>query len=348
MTEQLFPYNSHSLVKKYRSKTILKQLEKRKTSLGYTLKHSIQSGISNSDSDIGIYAGDAETYKTFAEIFDLIIADYHSFTQKKQHTTDLSFSNLPSLDPDNKYIISTRIRVARNLDGFPFTAFISANERYQVEKLIVEAAKNLPINLQGQYLSVKDILNAKIKPLKINFFPKKGDRFQEAAGITRDFPDSRGVYLSHNKKFMIWTNEEDHLRIISMEPGSDLAGTFNRLSVAIKVLEKKLKFSFCKRYGYLTSCPSNIGISMRASVHIRLPGLNKQKELLYRTAEQCRLQIRGTSGEKSGIDNSVFDISNKQRLGINEKECLSILSKGIQKLIAIEKQIPNKKSPIRD
>ena len=338
MTEPLFKNISHSLVKKHLSKTIFDKLKDRRTFRGYTLNHAIQSGISNPDSEIGIYAGDAETYKTFSEIFDLIIADYHSFTKQECHTTDLTFSNLPSLDPDNRYIVSTRIRVARNLKGFPFTTFISSNERYQVEQLIIDATKNLPKNLQGEYFPLIDILTSKTMPMKINFFPKKGDRFQEAAGITREFPDSRGVFLSHNKKFMIWVNEEDHLRIISMESTSDLAGTFNRLSAAIKIIEKNLQFSFSKKYGYLTSCPSNIGISMRASVHIKLPKLYKQKELLYKTAEQYRLQIRGTSGEKSDIENFIFDISNKQRLGISEKNCLTILSKGIQKIIALEQQ----------
>ena len=338
MMEKLFPSKSHSLVKKHLSESIFKKLEKRKTSSGYTLNHAIQSGILNPDSDIGIYAGDTETYKIFSEIFDLIIADYHSFTQKNQHISDLSFSNLPSLDPDNKYIISTRIRVARNLDGFPFTTFISAIKRHQIEQLIIEAAKNLSTDFKGKYFPLKDILNSKTPSLKTNLFPKEGDRFQEAAGITRDFPDSRGVFLSDNKKFMIWINEEDHLRIISMESGSDLAATFNRLSIAIKILETNLKFSFCKKYGYLTSCPSNIGISMRASVHIKFPKLNNQKELLYKTAEQHKLQIRGTSGEKSSIDNCIFDISNKQRLGITEKDCLDILSKGIQELIVLEKK----------
>ncbi|MCP3901842.1 MAG: arginine kinase, partial [Desulfobacteraceae bacterium] len=323
MTEQLFQNISHSLVKKYLSKTIFEKLKTKKTSSGYTLRHAIQSGVLNPDSEIGIYAGDAESYVTFSEIFDPIIADYHAFTKEQQHTTDLSFSNLPSLESDNRYILSTRIRVARNIEGFPFTAFMSSQERYQVEQLITEATKKLPENLQGCYLPLKDILKSKTDFLKTNFFPKKGDRFLEAAGINREFPDARGIFLSHNKKFMIWTNEEDHIRIISMESGSNLSKTFNRLSVAIKLLEKSLKFSFYKKYGYLTSCPSNIGISMRASVHIKLPGLNKQKELLYKTAEQYKLQIRGTSGEKTSIENSTFDISNKQRLGINEQDCLA-------------------------
>ncbi len=124
-----------------------------------------------------------------------------------------------------------------------------------------------------------------------------------------------------------------------MEQGADIAGVFNRLSMGMKFLEKKLKFSFSKKYGFLTTCPSNIGISMRASVHIKLPRLSEQNELLYKTADKYKLQIRGTYGEKSSIENSVFDISNKQRLGINEKDCLTILSKGVSKLIKIEKQL---------
>jgi creatine kinase/arginine kinase len=339
MTEQLFQSNSNSLVKKHLSKVIYEKLKNKKTAFGYTLKHAIYSGIKNPDSDIGIYAGDTESYQVFSEIFDLIIADYHALTQNKHHKTDLSFSNLPSLDPENKYIISSRIRVARNLDKYPFTTFISRDQRSHVEQLILKSLTNLPPSLKGEYFQLKDILESKKKLLKSNYFPKKGDRFQEAAGITRDFPDSRGVFISDNQNFMIWTNEEDHLRIISMDSGSDIAKTFNRLSAAITTLEKMLNFSFSSRYGYLTSCPSNVGIAMRASVHIKLPKFYKQKELLNKTAKKYKLQIRGSSGEKSNIVNSVFDISNKQRLGISEQQCLTILSAGVQKLISIEKQI---------
>jgi len=339
MKTKLFPDNSQSLIKKYLSETLYNTLKERKTSSGFTIDQAIKSGISNPDSDIGIYAGDAETYDTFSEIFDLIIADYHSYKPDNWHVTNFSIPSLPILDSENKYIVSTRIRVARNLYGFPFTTFISAKERQQVEQLILQATINLPKNLQGQYYHLKDIIGLNSESLNNSFFPKKGDRFQEAAGITRDFPDSRGVFIADNQKFMIWINEEDHLRIISMESGSDIIGIFTRLANAIQILEQNLKFSFSEQYGHLTACPSNLGISMRASVHIQLPKLNKQKELLYKTAEQYKLQIRGTSGEKSNVENSIFDISNKQRLGISEKDCLLILSKGIKKLIELEEQV---------
>ncbi|MCP3899237.1 MAG: arginine kinase [Desulfobacteraceae bacterium] len=339
MNKKDFNNISLSLAKKHLSKTIIKKLENKKTSSGYTLEHAIQSGVLNPDSEIGIYAGDEESYQIFSEIFDPVIGDYHSIIPDNQPVSNLSYSDISPLDPENKYIVSTRIRVARNLNKFPFPTFISTKKRQQVEQLIVNAIKKLPDNLQGEYLHLKRIIDSKSKLLKHNLFPKMGDRFQEAAGIMRDFPDARGVFLSNDKKFMIWINEEDHLRIISLDNGSDIAKTFNRLSCAIINLEKNLKFSFSKKYGYLTSCPSNVGISMRASVHIRLPKLDKQKKLLYQTAEQCKLQLRGTSGEKSNVEDSVFDISNKQRLGISEKDCLLILATGIKKLIELEEQI---------
>ena len=105
--KELFPKNSSSLVKKHLSQALYEKLKNKKTSSGYTLNHAIHSGVTNPDSDIGIYAGDAESYNTFSEIFDLIIADYHLFTQEKHHITDLSYCNLPPLDPENKYIISS-------------------------------------------------------------------------------------------------------------------------------------------------------------------------------------------------------------------------------------------------
>jgi arginine kinase len=339
MTEQFFLTKSHSLAKKYLTKTLFKKLRNKKTSSGYTISNAINSGISNPDSDIGIYAGDAESYEVFSEIFDPVIEEYHSFTKEKNHINDFSFSSLKPLDPENKYIISTRIRVARNLDGFPFTPFISRDQRNQVEQSVLQATTNLPKELQGMYFPLKTIFKSDVEFLKSSYFPKKGDRFQKAAGIMRDFPDSRGVFLADNQEFMIWINEEDHLRIISMDSGSDLAGTFNRLCLGINALEKDLKFSISNKYGYLTSCPSNIGTSMRASVHIKLPGINQQKELMNKIAKQYGLQIRGTSGEKSSIEKSVFDISNKHRLGVTEHDCLALLSKGIQELIEIEKKL---------
>jgi protein-arginine kinase len=164
------------------------------------------------------------------------------------------------------------------------------------------------------------------------------DRFLESAGISRDLPSGRGVFISNDGQFMIWLNEEDHLRIMSLTPGSNLISTFNKVAKAIKILEKKLTFAFDKELGYLSSCPTNIGTTMRASVHIRLPKLGQRADFKELCAN-LGLQIRGTSGENSKSKSDVFDVSNMQRLGKSEKELLEQLISGIEQLIGFEKEL---------
>ena len=155
----------------------------------------------------------------------------------------------------------------------------------------------------------------------------------EAAGINRGWPDSRGIFVSKDEKFAVWINEEDHLRIISMDRGGDIVGTYDRLSRALSFLEKRLTFARDPNLGYLTSCPSNLGTGMRAGVHIRLPNYQTHQERLHATAEEYNLQIRGSHGEKTEVLDGIVDISNRQRLGITEKQCIETLHRGLSAII---------------
>jgi len=116
-----FPPSCQSLLSKYLSTAIFEQLKNLQTSHGYTFQQDINSGIKNPDSSIGIYAGDAESYLLFAPLFDPIIADYHGFKPVDQHQSNLNPGDLhaPDPDPGGDYILSTRIRVARNLSEMP-------------------------------------------------------------------------------------------------------------------------------------------------------------------------------------------------------------------------------------
>jgi arginine kinase len=111
-----------------------------------------------------------------------------------------------------------------------------------------------------------------------HFLFKEGDRFLAAAGLNRDWPSGRGIFHNNDKTFLVWINEEDQLRIISMQPGSDILAVFRRLSVASREIEKEAAFARDDHLGYITSCPTNCGTALRASVHIKLPKLMKQKE----------------------------------------------------------------------
>jgi protein-arginine kinase len=336
----LFSETSRALAARFLTPAMFDRLSTHKTATGFTLARAIRSGQKNHDSSIGIYAGDAESYTLFREIFDPVIATYHQITGSVRHFKNLETLDSADLDPDKAFILSSRVRVARNLFAHAFTPHISRQGRQCVERQILDALENLPAPLEGRYYPMGELNPGQIRDKVLSnraFAP--GDRFQEAAGILRDFPLSRGIYTSEDKKFMVWINEEDHLRIICMEKSGHICRVFNRLVTALDMLGQHLVFASHPNLGYLNACPTNIGTAMRAGVHIRLPKLEKQPRELERLARAHGLEIRGTAGEKTQVTGSVFDISNRRRLGVCETRIIQDLSSGIAALIKKEKNL---------
>merc|ERR1711994_883513 len=158
-----------------------------------------------------------------------------------------------------------------------------------------------------------------------HFLFVSGDKNLIAAGMERDWPEGRGIYHNEEKTFLTWVNEEDQLRIISMQQGGDVRGVFQRLANGIKAVGDSVKaesgkeFLLDARLGYLHSCPTNLGTGMRASVHVDLPGWTKEGlDALKKRCEELALQPRGTRGESGGQTGITYDISNKHRLGYSE------------------------------
>lgn len=338
----VFLDGSKSLLKKCLTPEIFELIKSRKTKNGFEFQDLIKSGIRNNDSSIGVYAGDEETYEVFAPLLDKIINEYHCFKENDKHHTNIypEGFNPQELDPENKYIISTRIRVGRNLKNFPLGTIISKNQRREVEEKVLNSIAFLNGELSGKYYSLEQLTDIEKQELTENHFLfKSGDRFLESAGLNRDWPKNRGIFHNNDKTFLIWLNEEDHLRIISMQKGADIKQTFKRLVNALNLLEKNLVFAFNKRIGYIASCPTNLGTSMRASVHIKLPKLGQNKEKFNNIATQHHLQIRGIHGEHSKSVQSIYDISNKRRLGITEIDCLNEMCFGLLQIIQEEQKI---------
>ncbi|NPA81139.1 MAG: arginine kinase [Epsilonproteobacteria bacterium] len=337
-----FPKNCRSLLCKYLTPEVFEELKNKKTKYGFTLMQTIKSGVENIDSSIGVYAGDEESYRVFAPLFDPIIKEYHGFDKDKDHISDFDSSRLDisNLDPKGEFILSTRIRVGRNLHCFPLGVNISRRERLIVECMVRDALKSLGGDLEGEYYPLLGMSKEiREKLIKNHFLFKEGDRFLESAGLNRDWPEGRGIYHNEDKTFLVWVNEEDQLRIISMQRGGNIKEVFERLVRAVKELEKRLVFAFDKHLGYITSCPTNLGTAMRASVHIRLPKLSKSMELLKDITEKHHLQIRGIHGEHSESEGGVFDISNRRRLGITEVEAVKDMYEGVRELIEKEKNL---------
>merc|ERR1712022_68805 len=171
------------------------------------------------------------------------------------------------------------------------------------------------------------------KLIEDHFLFKQGDRFLEACNLNRDWPSGRGIFHNDAKTFLIWVNEEDQLRIISMQPGADIQAVFSRLSRAAAKIEEYCKFAQDSHLGYITSCPTNLGTALRASVHIKLPKLMADKDTFNAIADEYNVQIRGIHGEHSETNDGVFDISNRRRLGKSEKELVQDMINGVKALM---------------
>lgn len=336
----IFSQESNCLAKKYLTEEIRKDLSDKATATGFTLLKSLQSGLINVDSSIGIYAGDADSYQVLSAIIDPVIIDYHGVSSERKpqaQLEDLRQVSLANLDPTSKYIRSTRVRVARNVEGFSFTNNIDLAQRRILEKKIVCSLSNLDAEFTGEYHSFENQSEVEIGILaRAGMMFPKGDRFQEAGGFNADYPCCRGMFVADDRRLRVWLNEEDHMRIISQDNSADLASVYNHLVGALAIIGKDLSFVKNDNYGYLTSCPTNIGTTMRAGVHIQLPKLDRSRHLLETIVKKNDLQIRGTSGENTEVMDSVFDISNKRRLGISEFEIITTLHRGLQEIIAAE------------
>ena len=250
----------------------------------------ILSGSQNIDSGIGCYAGSHDSYTTFADLFDKVIEDYHQHAKTAKHVSNMDYKKLqcPPLSADDaKMIVSTRIRVGRNLAEFPLGPGISKQQRDQVETTVSGVLKTFTGELAGSYYALNKMSEADRKQLVADHFLfKEGDRFLESCGLNRDWPAGRGIFHNKDKTFLVWINEEDQLRIISMQPGADILAVFTRLSIAAAEIEKKAKFAHDAHLGYITSCPTNLGTALRASVHIKLPFLCKDKKQFNEIADK--------------------------------------------------------------
>merc|ERR1712024_123910 len=236
---------------------------------------------------------------------------------------------------------STRVRVGRSIDGFGLSPGITKDQRLGVESLLKSALSKLTGDLAGTYYPLTG-MDEKVRQQLVDdhFLFVSGDRNLIVAGMERDWPEGRGIFHNEAKTFLLWVNEEDQMRIISMEKGGDVKGVFSRLARGIKAVGDSVKaecgkdFALSERYGYIHSCPTNLGTGMRASVMIDLPGYTKEGlDALKKRCEELSLQPRGTRGESGGQTGCTYDISNKHRLGYSEVELVQCMIDGVNTLV---------------
>merc|ERR1712193_535943 len=223
-------------------------------------------------------------------------------------------------------------------------------QRLEVENLMKSAFQKFEGDLAGKYYPLLGMEEADRQQLvDDHFLFVSGDKNLIAAGMERDWPEGRGIFHNEAKTFLTWVNEEDQLRIISMEKGGDVKGVFERLARGIEAVQNSIKeesgktFLLDEKLGYLHSCPTNLGTGMRASVHVDLAGWTKEGlPALKARCEELKLQPRGTRGESGGQTGITYDISNKHRLGYSEVELVQCMIDGVNTLYAEDLELQKK------
>lgn len=237
-----------SLLKKNLTKDVIEKLKTKSTKLGANLYDCIRSGVYCLDALVGVYAPDAEAYTLFAPLFDKIIEDYHGLgPDQKQPPVDLGegkTKEFPPLDPKGKYIKSTRIRCGRSLNGYQFNPCLTEDNYLEMEEKVKKAFSEFSDEeLKGTYYPLdgmsKDTQNQLIAD---HFLFKEGDRHLQYANACNFWPKGRGIFHNNKKTFLIWVNEEDHLRIISMQEGSDVGAVLERLIKGVRGIEKQVSY----------------------------------------------------------------------------------------------------------
>ncbi len=317
----------------------------------------ISSGVENPDSHMGVYAMNPGDYDMFATMLDPMIRDFHGIAddkpiaQKHDWNTKACTCDLTNVDPALKDV-SMRVRVARNVGSFPLPGAMSKEQRVDFEHIAEKAFAKLKENpdFSGRYMSITPGSDNKIDAGEYNrrvaahqmFKDMSADPYLNVAGISSDWPYGRGMYVSDDEGFLVWVGEEDHLRIMAMQRGGNLNAMFERLHAGIDILGELLPaFAVSDVYGNITSCPTNLGAGMRASLHVKLPGLTANGTDLTALKSEAKLlglAVRGAGGEHSAAgEGGLVDISPSARLGVTEMEIMKRLYDGVAALWEMEK-----------
>merc|ERR1711871_204253 len=279
-----FTPQHRSLMAKYCTEEMFAKLKDVKTDTGYTFHNAIQTGTETPHLGVGLTAGDEDSYDKFKDIIYPIIAGWHggydAATQK--HPTHLNPENL-SFDADqqakfDEYVVSTRIRAARNIRGFPLPPGATRETAAGVEEVLKKTFAGLEGDLKGTYYPLSGMDAATETELQSQGFlfqKPKTTNLLTNAGAARYWPESRGIFHNDNKTALCWCNEEDHCRIISMAKKGDVKDVFARfcaLSEAVKAaaVASGADLMHSENLGFIGSCPSNLGTGLRASVMIKL------------------------------------------------------------------------------
>ncbi len=230
---------------------------------------------------------------------------------------------------DSDVVVSSRIRLARNISGIPFKQRASKEDLKKVKEKMKKATYNLGYGLKYFEMSNMDDIT------KLSLVEKH----LISPDFALDNGEEKALIINEEENISIMVNEEDHLRIQVFQSGYELE---NLLNLAIEIDEKiqnEILYAYSKKYGFLTACPTNVGTGLRVSVMVHLPALTKTGNItkVLEAISNFGMEIRGLYGESSKAKGDMYQISNKQTLNVTEKDLIKNLKLITEKIVEQER-----------
>lgn len=220
--------------------------------------------------------------------------------------------------------LGVRVRLARNLSGFPFPNWANGKRRRELADKIFSAAESLP-----EFSDAFAFDLSALSPLRRSFLVERRHVSPDLSG------EASGVIISRSRDVSLMVNEEDALRLQVFAPGNDFGAAWQKARELDSALGANLDFAFSEKYGFLTACPSNAGTGLRVSVMLHLPGfvMEGQLDKMLRALNAVGIAVRGYFGEGSDSKGCIFQISNDHTLGISEEETIALMRRWTQDVV---------------
>jgi protein arginine kinase len=231
--------------------------------------------------------------------------------------------------PHDRIVMSSRVRLARNLSDAAFPGWAKKPERIRVLELLQPVIEGLP-EMKGAFSGTMDRLSTLDKQVLVERHLISREHAAKSAGS--------GLVLNRDETLCFLINEEDHLRMQALRPGLQLRQAWATIDAADSILEKKLSYAFSPELGYLTACPTNLGTGIRVSAMLHLPGLVLAEQInpIIQSVNKLGLAVRGLYGEGTEALGNVFQVSNQMTLGESEVAIVERLEKVLAQIIEHE------------
>jgi protein arginine kinase len=231
--------------------------------------------------------------------------------------------------PHDRIVMSSRVRLARNLKDAAFPGWAKKPERVKILETVRPAVESLP-EMSDSFSEAMDNLGTLDKQILVERHLISREHAAKSSGS--------GLVLNREETFCVMINEEDHLRMQALRPGLQLKQAWSAIDHLDSELEKKLDYAFDSDLGYLTACPTNLGTGIRVSAMLHLPGLvlGEQINPIIQSVNKLGLAVRGLYGEGTEALGNIFQVSNQMTLGENEPAIVERLEKVLSQIIEHE------------